>query len=215
MDFVHQSNNLRECGECSMKHIIVLLTIASPLWMTVATLSRPAGAQAQVNVPQRKFYCGQSRDVPATMAQTSHGPVAVIHWISTLDEDYTPEYRCQAVSAKFQAFYDNGTLNYLTTGVVDQQNVICAAQFNNGPCTGVLLTLKPSSHPTRTLQRLLSIRDRAPNIVLNESEPQFYVSLKDLLEPTSVETGQTSSEIPIPASEPNTNLDPSGSSGVW
>jgi Circadian oscillating protein COP23 len=58
-----------------------------------------------------KFYCGQSKSVPTTMAQTSRGAVPVIHWISTLGEDFTPEYRCKTVSEKFQTFYNDGMLN--------------------------------------------------------------------------------------------------------
>jgi hypothetical protein len=202
---VYPYSNLHECGEYSMKHAIILLTISVPLWMTFAAPSERSVVQAQVNSTQKKFYCGQSQNVPATMARTSQGPVPVIHWVSTLDEDYTPEYRCQAVSDKFQTFYENGTLNYLTTGVVDRQNVICAAQFDNGPCTGVLLTLKPSSHPIRTLQQLLSIRDRAPNALLNESAPQFYVNLKDLLEAKPTDLKKTDYTSPVPSENPGSS----------
>jgi hypothetical protein len=138
----------------------------------------------------RKFYCGTSQSVPTTMAKTSRGEVSVIHWISSLGEDYTPEKRCKIVSEKFQAFYDDGTLNYLTTGTVNRQPVICAAQQENGPCSGILFTLKPNSDPGRTLQRLLSIRDRAPGTVLNESTPQIYINMADFLNTAPIETGQ-------------------------
>ncbi|WP_404785011.1 COP23 domain-containing protein [Altericista sp. CCNU0014] len=142
------------------------------------------------NTTENKFYCGQSKNVPATMAKTSRGVVPVIHWVSTLGETYTPEYRCKVVSEKFQTFYNDGTLNYLTTGIVNQQPVICAAQKNNGPCSGVLFTLKPNSDPSRTLQRLLSIRDRAPGVVLNESAPQVYINMADFLNAAPIETSQ-------------------------
>lgn len=141
-----------------------------------------------------KFYCGQSKRVPTTMAQTSRGAVPVIHWVSTLGENYTPEYRCKIVSEKFQTFYDNGMLNYLTTGTINQQPVICAAEKENGPCSGVLFTLKPNSDPGRTLRRLLSIRDRAPGAVLNESAPQVYINMTDFLSTAPLETDQPNNE---------------------
>jgi hypothetical protein len=165
-----------------------------------------------------KFYCGQSKRVPTTMAQTSRGAVPVIHWVSTLGENYTPEYRCKIVSEKFQTFYNNGMLNYLTTGTVNQQPVICAAQKENGPCSGVLFTLKPNSDPGRTLQRLLSIRDRAPGAVLNESAPQVYINMADFLSTAPLDTDQTNNEsmkplqpsdtVTTPVSEPSGN-------GIW
>jgi hypothetical protein len=144
------------------------------------------------NTTGGKFYCGQSKNVPATMAKTSRGAVPVIRWVSTLGGTYTPENRCKIVSEKFQTFYNDGTLNYLTTGIVNQLPVICAAQRENGPCTGVLFTLKPNSDPGRTLQRLLSIRDRAPGAVLNESSPQIYVNMKDFLNTAPTEADQPS-----------------------
>jgi Circadian oscillating protein COP23 len=150
-----------------------------------------------------KFYCGQSKNVPTTMAQTSRGVVPVIHWVSTLGENYTPEYRCKIVSEKFQTFYSNGMLNYLTTGTVNQQPVICAAQQENGPCSGILFTLKPNSDPGRTLRRLLSIRDRAPGAVLNESAPQIYIDMADFLSTAPLDTDQTNNESMTP-------LQPSG-----
>jgi Circadian oscillating protein COP23 len=165
-----------------------------------------------------KFYCGQSKSVPTTMAQTSRGAVPVIHWVSTLGEDYPPEYRCKIVSEKFQTFYNDGMLNYLTTGTVNQQPVICAAQQENGPCSGVLFTLKPNSDPGRTLQRLLSIRDRAPGMVLNESAPQIYINMADFLSTAPLETDQSTNEsmtLPQPSEAVNTPVSAPSGNGIW
>ncbi len=149
------------------------------------------------------------------MAKTSRGAVPVIRWVSTLGGTYTPENRCKIVSEKFQTFYNDGTLNYLTTGIVNQLPVICAAQTENGPCTGVLFTLKPNSDPGRTLQRLLSIRDRAPGAVLNESSPQVYVNMKDFLNtaPTEADQPSVNEAISVPNSGGSTAT-PSGNR-IW
>jgi Circadian oscillating protein COP23 len=165
-----------------------------------------------------KFYCGQSKSVPTTMAQTSRGAVPVIHWVSTLGENYTPEYRCKIVSEKFQTFYNNGMLNYLTTGIVNQQPVICAAQQENGPCAGVLFTLKPNSDSGRTLQRLLSIRDRAPGMVLNESAPQVYINMADFLSKAPIEPEQPNNESITPLNPNGSVTNPvssPSSNGIW
>lgn len=187
--------------------------------LSVSILAYPAVTMnsVQASAAQGKFYCGRSKQAPATMAKTSRGPVPVIRWVSTLGETYTPENRCKIVSEKFQTFYNNGTLNYLTTGVVNELPVICAAQHENGPCVGVLFTLKPNSDPGRTLQRLLSIRDRAPGAVLNESAPQIYVNMTDFLNTAPTETETTSADIDGTISAPNQSESTSNPNGksIW
>lgn len=189
-----------------MNRSVVLLAAIVPCLVAGTTL--PAFA----NPTQNKFFCGRTKNVPTTMAHTSRGPVPVIRWLSTLGETYTPEYRCQIVSDKFQTFYNDGTLNFLTTGVVNQQKVICAAQFENGPCSGVLFTLKPNSDPAQTLKRLLSVRDRAPNLVLNESAPQVYINVQEFLETAPVATEVSTLE--SPSGQPETSPPPNNS-GMW
>ena len=203
-----------------MKQSLLLSTISistvsiSLLLCLVADLT-----SVRADTTGSKFYCGHSKNVPTTMAKTSRGAVSVIHWVSTLGETYTPEKRCQIVSEKFQTFYQDGTLNYLTTGTVNHQPVICAAQHENGPCTGVLFTLKPNSDPGRTLQHLLSIRDRAPGLVLNESAPQLYVNMADFLDAAPIETDQASVDeaVPTPVQNgaiPSPAISPNGN-GIW
>jgi len=173
-----------------MKPTILLSVLSASIFVYLATNA----VSARANTTEGKFYCGRSsKNIPTTMAKTSRGPVPVIHWVSTIGESYTPENRCKIVSEKFQQFYTDGTLNYLTTGTVNQLPVICAAKSENGPCTGVLFTLKPNSDPGRTLQRLLSIRDRAPGAVLNESDARIYVNMADFLDKAPTETETTSS----------------------
>lgn len=176
-----------------MKPTILLSVLSVSIFVSLVTDIVPVLA----NTTEGKFYCGRSKNTPTTMAKTSRGPVPVIRWVSTIGEDYTPENRCKIVSGKFQQFYTDGTLNYLTTGTVNQLPVICAAQSENGSCTGVLFTLKPNSDPGRTLKRLLSIRDRAPGEVLNESDAKIYVNMADFLDKAPTETNQSSvNEVP-------------------
>ncbi len=202
-----------------MQRLVILLAISfAPLLATMAIPWRNNIAQADT-VP-RKFYCGQSKNAPTTMAKTSRGPVPVIRWVSTLGENYTPQSRCQIVSDKFQTFYNDGTLNYLTTGVMNQQNVICAAKVQGGPCTGVLFTLKPNSNPDQTLKRLLSIRDRTTNMVLNETAEKVYINLQDFLETAPIEPNQSSPKNIEPTksqSNPTPTASPNNASGqgIW
>lgn len=139
-------------------------------------------ASASANPAKAKFFCGQSNGHPATMAITSRGNVPVIVWTTTRgDGQYTPQVRCDAVSGRFQKFYTDGTLNFLTTGRQNRQPVICVALQKGGGCHGLLLTLRPQDNPTQKLQDLLNVRIGA-GPVLNESAPRLYISMDELLE---------------------------------
>jgi hypothetical protein len=158
-----------------------------------------------------KFYCGKSQNVPTTLAKTRRGPVPIIRWQSTaFGGSYPPEVRCQTVSAKFQSYYEDDSLNFLSAAYLNKQPVICAVPYKGAPCK-VLFTLKPGSDPKRTLRQLLSIRDRTTNIVLNESflpgADSGYVDMNDFLTTAPVDPESSTPEAtpsPIqPGSQPS------------
>ncbi|HIK31037.1 MAG TPA: hypothetical protein IGS17_03360 [Oscillatoriales cyanobacterium M59_W2019_021] len=110
----------------------------------------------------------------ATIARTQRGLIVpVIYWNSDYfsDSGYTPETRCQMVSQRFETFRQNGTLNYLTTGKMNNMPVVCVASAVGGGCAenGLLFTLKPSSDPNRVLEDLMAVRNRASGVRLYES----------------------------------------------
>jgi Circadian oscillating protein COP23 len=145
----------------------VLVSMSASLFVGTAlfTAISPVAAQPQ----DAKFMCGTSQGAPATVVQTARGKITVIRWVSNVfGESYTPDYRCRVVSAKFQQFHQDGKLNFLTTGIVNGQPVVCVANAKGGSCGGVLFTLKPGSDPLNTLTRLMNVRVQA-GPALNES----------------------------------------------
>ncbi|MFN6568616.1 COP23 domain-containing protein [Dendronalium sp. ChiSLP03b] len=129
----------------------ILSTIAIALGST-ATLVQPGYTQSS------KFYCGMSSGVPATLVRTSRGNIPVIRWVdNAFPPPWTPQQRCEEISARFQRFYDNGTLNFLRAGKLSNQPVLCVASYKGGSClpNGVLVTLKVGTNAPLTLQRLL------------------------------------------------------------
>jgi len=88
----------------------------------------------------------------------SRGDIPVIRWLSTyFSANYAPVRRCMDVSNRFQVYYDNGTLNYLTTGQINRQPVLCVARSLGSGCSEVLITLEPRDNPNRVLQELLNV----------------------------------------------------------
>lgn len=135
------------------------------------------------------FVCGSSpltngQVVPTTVAKTQRGDVSVIRWVSSwaTDSGFTPQKRCEIVSGKFQEFYSQGLLNYLTTDRVDGMPVICPATTQGGSCDGrVLFTLQPGADGPQTLQRLLEVRKGAASDALLETSSRVWIDMNSFL----------------------------------
>jgi hypothetical protein len=159
-----------------------ILSLLIAMLVGTPTLITPVVAQSEA--PGGKFFCGQNRGAPATMANSSQGPVPVIRYVSTIgaDDEYTPELRCQIISQRFQKFYTEGSLKFLTTGKINQQPVICVTPTNRASCSGsdrdLLITLKPSSDPAQTLRNLMAVRVGSAFGPLEESKnAQIYLNM--------------------------------------
>ena len=95
--------------------------------------------------------CMNADGVPSTVVQTKTGKqVPIIYWKSQTfsGSGWTPERRCQEVSARFQSYHSSGTLKYITTGRMNGLPVICVARTDGGACAGLLYTLKPGQNAT-------------------------------------------------------------------
>jgi len=146
---------------------------------TVGVSIQPASAE----ISARSFVCGSAAGTPATNVIIADGrQVPVIRWTSrTFNEaGWNQQRRCQEVSARFDTFFKQGRLAYITTGRINGLPVICTTDSRGGGCDGLLYTLKPGQDPTATLKNLLEIRVKARG-PLNETNDRLYVSLTELL----------------------------------
>jgi Circadian oscillating protein COP23 len=174
--------------------VAMLSSFINPLMGSASAAEQKAPAPSPASSSAR-FFCGQSRvsaatkTIPTTFAQTKRGNVPVIRWQSTFFSSsnlYTPQKRCEEVSRRFQKYYSEGTLAYLTAGQMNAQNVICVSEEYGGPCQGLLLTLEPKDNPQTVLKDLLSARNRAGG-PLTRSTGSLYVDMDNFLETTPVE----------------------------
>ncbi|MEG4811586.1 COP23 domain-containing protein [Microcoleus sp. F8-D3] len=163
------------------------IAIAGSIALAVSAIGDYASAQTTLKT--RAFVCAISSGAPATIAQTNQGDVPVIRWTSDRfrDAGYSPERRCLEVSARFQQYFRNGKLNYLTTGIMNNQQVVCVADRDGGDCTGLLFTLKRGSEPSQVLKNLLAVRVRASSVPLNESTSRVYIDMSEYLKQAAVE----------------------------
>ncbi|MGK7874268.1 MAG: COP23 domain-containing protein [Xenococcaceae cyanobacterium] len=185
-----------------------VLTFSALTLATTFTASSPARAQTT------NFVCGVSQGVPATIAKTLQGDVPVIRWVSNYfkGSGYDPQTRCEMVSDRFQNYYNTGTLKFLTTGRMNRQNVVCVAEYNGGPCAGLLFTLKPGSSPGQTLQRLMAVRTRALG-PLNETNARIYIDINQYL--TEATGSGTDSGSPTVPPNPTPSREGQSDSPVW
>ncbi len=113
-----------------------------------------------------QYFClHQSGEKPVTVADTKRGKIELIIWKSQFfsNTGYTPEQRCDEVTARFQQHSDAKTLRYISTGTMNRQSVICVAQNDAGDCRsdGLLLTLEPRDNPNQVLRELFNLEERA------------------------------------------------------
>jgi Circadian oscillating protein COP23 len=199
----------------SFKHYLSPLPLSSPKAMkspflrpiVIATALGLIAAPAFVQPVQAgmqgnaKFFCSAivnpttGEKMPMTLAKTQRGNVAMIRWKSNFFKngvnDFTPMSRCNEVSRRFQDFYNQGILSYLTTGKMNAQNVICVAEEYGGPCSGLLLTLEPKDNPQQVLQELMNVRTRASGGPLTRGAASAYFDVEDFLATAPVEATPT------------------------
>lgn len=134
------------------KFHLITLAIAS----TIISIGCINSAQAQ---SARGFKCDISESIPITMYHNSQGVKEPwIKWISDhfSDSNWSPLSRCQAVSERLEEYRLNGKLKYVTLGMQNQQQIICVASYDNGPCEGIVYTLKPEQDGIVALNNLFA-----------------------------------------------------------
>ncbi|MBD2361209.1 hypothetical protein H6G36_08455 [Anabaena minutissima FACHB-250] len=137
----------------------------------------------------KTYFCESHKGIWTTFARNyNNQKIPVIRWVRTLG-NYTPKARCQAVSDRFQSAYENGILNYLTTGISARQAVICAASQYGGPCSQILFTLKSPRDASSVLQNLVEIgyKARGPILQSDDASDQVYIDMSMLMKQKSPE----------------------------
>ena len=102
-----------------MKNILLsALSITGLILTNIATMPTSAIAQDKTpgnTVGERRFYCGQAQDptskkmLPATLlgTQGQNESQVVVIWKSEFFSGFSPQKRCDIVSLKFQAAYQD------------------------------------------------------------------------------------------------------------
>ena len=126
-----------------------------------------SSAQAQA---QKGFRCDDSANIPTTIYRNSQGiREPWIKWISEhfSDSGWTPASRCQTVSQRLEQYRVEGKLKYVTLGMQNDRQVICVASRDNGPCEGIVYTLRPGQDGIAALNNLFAWGSGQQNLESN------------------------------------------------
>ena len=135
----------------TMKYLNLIILLLLP---GLCAPSRASSALAA------SFVCQPINGIPATVVQTKEGKrVPIIFWKSNTfaSSGWTPLKRCQEVTARFQSYHSEGSLEFITSGKVNSLPAICVAKSDGGDCAGLLYTLKPDQNATSTLLDLFKL----------------------------------------------------------
>lgn len=165
-----------------IKSIIALVAGCACTTFGVAAIVNPAQANEDV-----RFICATGFDkktnqrFPTTYAWTGGQKRTIIRWKYKWfnSSATTPQKRCQEVSARFQAAYNNESFEFITNSRINGQRVICTARSKGGACNTTLLTLRPADDSLVILTNIKDIlRGRGSQIIEHTSaNKQVYYQI--------------------------------------
>lgn len=171
--------------------------------VSIPVISHSSNAEIQVkqvneDLPSDKvsFYCGTisesktGENIPTTLAYVPQrkANVPIIAWKSQHLAAWNPQKRCDLVSAKFQTFYEDGRLNYLSDGESAGYPIICALLDKQQQCSSEnqLFQLRTGTNPEDVIVGLNNFltgkASDAGVIEQSSSNQRTYVSISGLLE---------------------------------
>jgi hypothetical protein len=107
------------------------------------------------------FYCDVTGEIPKTIARNvvNGQQLTLIEWKDDPNFKWSldKKERCQIVSGRFQRAYYENKLDYLKTGQVGENPVVCAVSFDAQPCTkdDILVTFQPNTNAEQWLNSFL------------------------------------------------------------
>jgi len=145
-----------------------------------------ASSQSQPNLGLGGFVCDTSTGEPMTVYQNPQGfREPWIRWNSNFfsSSGYDPLTRCRQVTQRLDNYNRNKQLNYVTVGMVNNQKAICTTSRVNGPCEGLIYTLRRDQDPIPALSSFfvwLANQKVLPS--LSESGTIPYIDVRERLE---------------------------------
>ncbi len=186
--------NIKNLSRVTITGLVASL-ISLPL-LSPSSKAEIVVVQSRNDLPNDRvtFYCGAmihreegraSRKIPATVAYVPQrrANIPIVGWNQKL-VGWSTQARCDAVSPKFQTFYEDGRLNYLTNGESNGYPIICALLDKQETCSGEnqLFQIRPGSKPEDVISGLKDILDgKNSRPIYQSSGDRFYIKISEFL----------------------------------
>lgn len=190
-------NFIVNIGLSTLTTILTLSSSISPTFSQTKPENKPeTTTQVKENSQSDKvtFLCKEifdkadgTKNIPATVAWVPqrNGHIRLIAWKSEYFSSWKPKKRCEAVTKNFQKYYDEGRLDYLSTGKRNGYPVICAAKPGE-TCTkdNHLFTIKHGNNPQNVLKKLVDITTGKSGVepLYQNSGKQLHVEMQNVFE---------------------------------
>lgn len=155
------------------------LNLLAKTVMKLALITLVIGFQEKKAKAQDRFTCDAK--YITTTVQTERGRIPLIRWVDrSFPPPFTPQQRCEIVSARFTKFDNNGTLKYIKADTINNLPVLCIAAYRGGSClpNGLLVTFKPGTNANEKLIKMLDRRAWAgkPIEFTSENKESDFIS---------------------------------------
>ena len=138
-----------------------------------------------------KFVCQKEKDpasgkyIPTTYAWNPQNKKAIVLWKTQYFKasGYDPQKRCEETEPRFNAAYQDGRLkNYLTSGELNKERVICAVNKDGEKCddSNILITLRKGDNADVIIENLKNVlADKASQPLTHSNGQKYYkITLK-------------------------------------
>ena len=178
----------------------ITATVVSAIFIPLLTSSSQAEisvvkTDSELSEDRVTFYCGTiyesdtGNEIPTTLAYVPQRKtnIPIVAWTNDSIAAWNPQRRCDAVSFKFQTFYEDGRLNYLSDGEVAGEQVICALLEKQEQCRGEnqLFQVREGTDSKEVIvgiKEILRGKRSATEVIYQSSGDRNYVSISGLLE---------------------------------
>jgi hypothetical protein len=154
----------------------VLLAVA-----TATAITTPSRAQNNTG-----FYCGKSDGEPATIVKTvTQGDVPLIIWsFEGFGREFPPGRRCEIVSQRFQQYYEDGSLDFITTERIRGYDTVCVARAKGESCEGrILFTIPPGQKAKDAIEAVFNLSGPyRNNCGISENGGKVYINVKSFIQ---------------------------------
>lgn len=185
MTLMNKKSTLLGLGIAACTSLISLNFIFPSFSQSTASQSPPVNTTF---VCGRKFDPSSGERIPVTAAWVPERKTHVyfIGWKSEYFNQggWSPEKRCQQVTQKFQEFYAQNRLNYITAGKHNGYPIICGVANPGEPCNqnSQLFTIKTGSNADAVIRRIMDIAEgKTSEILFQNSGSQAYIDVQAFL----------------------------------